>query len=57
MPIEIQERPEMQSEEDQLKQMENANKKMQVATRGGLSTQFTAPARELRRKNEWGRKD
>lgn len=47
----------LQSEEDQLKQLENANKKMQVATRGGLSTQFTAPARELRRKNEWGRKD
>lgn len=39
-----------QSEEDQLKQLEDANKKMQVKSRGGLSTQFTAPARELEKK-------
>ncbi|KAF1968938.1 hypothetical protein BU23DRAFT_572017 [Bimuria novae-zelandiae CBS 107.79] len=42
----------LQSEEDQLKQLEEANKKMQVATRGGLKTQFTAPAREQQRKSE-----
>jgi hypothetical protein len=41
-----------QSEEDQLKQIEDANKKMQVKSRGGLSTQFTAPAKELERKKE-----
>ncbi|KAL5411872.1 hypothetical protein PMIN06_005626 [Paraphaeosphaeria minitans] len=47
----------LQSDEDQLKQMEEANKKMQVKTAGDMKTQFTAPARELRRKNEWGRSD
>jgi hypothetical protein len=41
-----------QSEADQLKQIEDANKKMQVKSRGGLSTQFTAPAKELERKKE-----
>lgn len=47
----------LQSEEDQLKQMEEANKKMQVKSQGGLKSQFTAPAAEQRRKNEWGRKN
>ena len=47
----------LQSEADELKQLEEANKKMQVATRGGLKTQFTAPAREHKRKGEWARKD
>lgn len=45
----------LQSEEEQLKQLEEANKKMQVKSRGDLKTQFTAPAREKNR-NEWGRK-
>jgi len=36
----------LQSEEEQLKQLEEANKKMQVTSRGDLKTQFTAPARE-----------
>lgn len=48
---------QLQSEEDQLKQLENANKKMQVATRGDLKTQFTAPAREQKMKAERGRQD
>ncbi|KAJ4351976.1 uncharacterized protein N0V89_007321 [Didymosphaeria variabile] len=47
----------LQSEEDQLKQMEEANKKMQVKTAGDMKTQFTAPARELKKKNEWGRQE
>ena len=34
----------LQSAEEQLKQLEDADKKMQVKSRGGLSTQFTAPA-------------
>ncbi|KAF2726790.1 hypothetical protein EJ04DRAFT_570958 [Polyplosphaeria fusca] len=41
-----------QSEADQLKQMEEAEKKMQVKSRGDLKTQFTAPAAEQRRKAE-----
>jgi hypothetical protein len=44
----------IQSEEDQLKQLEEAEKKMQVKSRGGLSTQFSAPARE--RTKEWEKK-
>ena len=44
----------IQSEEDQLKQLEEAEKKMQVKTRGGLSTQFSAPAKE--RTREWEKK-
>lgn len=44
----------IQSAEDQLKQLEEADKKMQVKTRGGLSTQFSAPERE--RTKEWERK-
>jgi hypothetical protein len=44
----------IQSEEDQLKQLEEAEKKMQVKSRGGLSTQFSAPARE--RTREWEKK-
>lgn len=44
----------LQSEEDQLKQMEEANKKMQVKSQGGLKSQFTAPAAE--RKKVWGKK-
>lgn len=55
--LEITLQRKLQSEEDQLKQLEDANKKMQVATRGGLKTKFTAPARELRRQGEWGRQD
>ena len=43
----------IQSEEEQLKQNEAAEKKMQVKSRGGLSTQFRAPTKE-RTKN--GRK-
>lgn len=46
----------IQSAEDQLKQMEEAEKKMQVKSQGGLKTQFTAPAAEKKR-NVWGRKD
>ncbi|PSN60678.1 hypothetical protein BS50DRAFT_579202 [Corynespora cassiicola Philippines] len=46
----------IQSAEDQLKQMEEAEKKMQVKSQGGLKTQFTAPAAE-RKRNVWGRKD
>ncbi|KAF2010573.1 hypothetical protein BU24DRAFT_60893 [Aaosphaeria arxii CBS 175.79] len=46
----------LQSDEEQLKQMEDANKKMQVKSQGGLKSQFTAPAAN-RRKNVWGRKD
>jgi hypothetical protein len=42
----------LQSAEDQLKQMEDAEKKMQVKSRGGLSTQFTAPAKELEAKKQ-----
>ncbi|KAH7120874.1 hypothetical protein B0J11DRAFT_51167 [Dendryphion nanum] len=42
----------LQSAEDQLKQIEAANKKMQVKSQGGLKTQFTAPAAEQRRKRE-----
>ena len=44
----------IQSEGDQLKQLEEAEKKMQVKTRGGLSTQFSAPAKE--RTREWEKK-
>ncbi|KAF2876046.1 hypothetical protein BDV95DRAFT_473950, partial [Massariosphaeria phaeospora] len=42
----------LQSEEDQLKQLEDADKKMQVKSRGGLKSQFTAPAAEKKRKAE-----
>ncbi|KAF1952965.1 hypothetical protein CC80DRAFT_551973 [Byssothecium circinans] len=41
-----------QSAEEQLKQMEEAEKKMQVKSRGGLSTQFTAPAKEQEQKKQ-----
>ena len=41
-----------QSAEEQLKQLEEADKKMQVKSRGDLKTQFTAPAAELRKKKE-----
>ncbi|KAF2006413.1 hypothetical protein P154DRAFT_422987 [Amniculicola lignicola CBS 123094] len=41
-----------QSAEEQLKQLEDADKKMQVKTRGGLSTQFTAPGAEARMKKK-----
>jgi hypothetical protein len=41
----------LQSEEDQLKQMEEANKKMQVKSQGGLKSQFTAPAAEKKRES------
>lgn len=44
----------MQSEEDQLKMMEAAERKMQVKSRGGLSTQFSAPAKE--RDEAWVKK-
>ncbi|KAF2257789.1 hypothetical protein CC78DRAFT_538267 [Lojkania enalia] len=46
----------LQSEEEQLKQMQEAEKKMQVKSAGDLKTQFTAPAAE-RKRNVWGRKD
>jgi hypothetical protein len=36
----------IQSEEEARRQLEEAEKKMQVKSRGGLKTQFTAPARE-----------
>jgi hypothetical protein len=42
----------LQSEEDQLKQLEDANRKMQVKSQGQMTTQFTAPAAELRKKKE-----
>ncbi|KAF2644514.1 hypothetical protein P280DRAFT_465835 [Massarina eburnea CBS 473.64] len=42
----------LQSAEEQLKQMEEAEKKMQVKSRGGLSTQFTAPAKEAEMKKQ-----
>jgi hypothetical protein len=45
----------LQSEEDQLKQLEDANKKMQVKSQGGLKSQFTAPAAEAKRKKVWGK--
>jgi hypothetical protein len=41
----------IQSAEEQLKQNEAAEKKMQVKSRGGLSTQFSAPTKE--RSKEW----
>lgn len=44
----------LQSEEEQLKQLEEANKKMQVKTQGDMKTQFTAPAAD--RKKAWGKK-
>jgi hypothetical protein len=40
----------VQSTEQQLKQMEEAEKKMQVKSSGGMSTQFTSPAAEAKRK-------
>lgn len=42
--LEVTLRRRLQSAEEQLKQMEDANKKMQVKSRGDLKTQFTAPA-------------
>lgn len=47
--LEVGLRRRLQSEEDQLKQLAEAEKKMQVKSRGGLSTQFTAPAKERER--------
>jgi hypothetical protein len=44
----------IQSAEEQLKQNEAAEKKMQVKSRGGLSTQFAAPQKE--RDKEWEKK-
>ena len=41
----------VQSDEEAKRQMEEAERKMQVKSRGGLKTQFTAPARE--RKEGW----
>jgi hypothetical protein len=38
-----------QSAEDQLKQLEDAERKMQVKSRGGLKTQFTAPGADRRK--------
>ncbi|KAF2186403.1 hypothetical protein K469DRAFT_573494 [Zopfia rhizophila CBS 207.26] len=46
----------LQSEEEQLKQLEEADRKMQVKSQGDLKTQFTAPA-DKKKKNVWGRKD
>ncbi|KAL6706932.1 hypothetical protein ACN47E_004882 [Coniothyrium glycines] len=44
----------IQSAEEQLKQNEAAEKKMQVKSRGGLSTQFAAPQKE--RDKDWEKK-
>ncbi len=44
----------IQSAEEQLKQNEAAEKKMQVKSRGGLSTQFSAPTKE--RDKDWEKK-
>ncbi|KAE8849154.1 hypothetical protein HRS9122_03170 [Pyrenophora teres f. teres] len=44
----------IQSAEEQLKQNEAAEKKMQVKSRGGLSTSFAAPQKE--RDKEWEKK-
>ncbi|CAO2649757.1 Nn.00g010490.m01.CDS01 [Neocucurbitaria sp. VM-36] len=44
----------IQSAEEQLKQNEAAEKKMQVKSRGGLSTQFSAPTKE--RSKDWEKK-
>ncbi|KAF2795712.1 hypothetical protein K505DRAFT_323856 [Melanomma pulvis-pyrius CBS 109.77] len=52
--FEVQLERKLQSEEEQLKQLEDADKKMQVKSRGGLSTQFTAPAAD--RKAAWAKK-
>jgi len=52
--FEVQLERKLQSEEEQLKQLEEAEKKMQVKSRGGLSTQFTAPAAD--RKAAWAKK-
>lgn len=52
--FEVQLERRLQSKEDQLKQMEEADRKMQVKSQGDLKSQFTAPARN--RKNGWGRK-
>ncbi|ORY13920.1 hypothetical protein BCR34DRAFT_480195 [Clohesyomyces aquaticus] len=45
----------LQSEADQLKQLEDANRKMQVKTQGDMKTQFTAPAADAKRKKVWGK--
>ncbi|KAF2815894.1 uncharacterized protein BDZ99DRAFT_484715 [Mytilinidion resinicola] len=47
----------VQSAEQQLKQMEEAEKKMQVKSSGGMSSQFTAPAAEAKRKAAAGKKN
>lgn len=52
--LEVSLKRKLQSEEDQLKQLEDANKKMQVKSQGGLKSQFTAPARE--RERGWGKR-
>jgi hypothetical protein len=44
----------LQSEEEQLKQLEEANKKMQVKSQGDMKSQFTTPAAD--RKKAWGKK-
>ncbi|CAI6337903.1 unnamed protein product [Periconia digitata] len=49
--LEVTIRRRLQSAEEQLKQMEDANKKMQVKSRGDLKTQFTAPAKERERRS------
>ena len=49
--LEVTIRRRLQSAEEQLKQMEDANKKMQVKSRGDLKTQFTAPANDRKKKN------
>ncbi|KAF2469082.1 uncharacterized protein BDR25DRAFT_264253 [Lindgomyces ingoldianus] len=45
----------LQSEEEQLKQLEDANRKMQVKSQGDLKTQFTAPAADKKKKKVWGK--
>jgi hypothetical protein len=45
----------LQSLEDQLKQLENADRKMQVKSEGAMKSTFTAPARE-KAKNPWAKK-
>ena len=47
----------LQSKEDQLKQLEEADRKMQVKSQGDMKAQFTAPAAEKKKQNVWGRKN
>lgn len=49
--VEVSLKRRIQSEEEAKRQLEEAEKKMQVKSRGGLKSQFTAPARE--RKAGW----